>query len=105
MNAARALGPALVQQDLTNWWISWVGPIISGLLAACAHKTFWLKGSQSHLPVRRSAPDAWRKSSGCAPLRSGSGIRSLSIDAEKVLLRFAGLADTITTPQWRGADQ
>ena len=23
MNAARALGPALVQQDFTNWWIYW----------------------------------------------------------------------------------
>ena len=47
MTAARALGPALVQQDFTNWWIYW------GLLAACAHKTFWLKGSQARLPVRR----------------------------------------------------
>jgi hypothetical protein len=36
---------------------------------------------------------------------SPSGIRSLSLGAEKVMLRFAGLADTITTPQWRGADQ
>jgi Major intrinsic protein len=104
MNAARALGPALVQQDLTNWWIYRVGPVISGLLAA-AHTTFWLKGSLARLPVRRSAPDAWRKSSGCASLRSRSGIRSLSLGAEKVMLRFAGLADTITTPQWRGADQ
>jgi glycerol uptake facilitator-like aquaporin len=42
-----------VQQDFTNWWIYWIGPIISGLLAAWAHKTFWLKGSQARLPVRR----------------------------------------------------
>jgi glycerol uptake facilitator-like aquaporin len=54
MNAARGLGPALVQQGFTNWWwIYWIGPIISGLLAARAHKTFWLKGSQALLPVRR----------------------------------------------------
>jgi Major intrinsic protein len=104
MNAARALRPALVQQDLTNWWIYRVEPIISGLLAA-ARTTFWLKGSQARLPVRRSAPDAWRESSGCAPLCSRSRLRSLSLGAEKVMLRFAGLAGTITTPQWRGADQ
>jgi hypothetical protein len=47
-----------VQQDFINWWIYWVGPIISGLLAARAHKTFWRKGSQARLPVRRSAPNA-----------------------------------------------
>ena len=42
MNPARALGPAIVQQDFTNWWIYWVGPIIGGLIAAFAYKSIWL---------------------------------------------------------------
>ena len=53
MNPARALGPALVQQDFTNWWIYWVGPIIGGLIAGYAYKTFWRNGRQVRLPVRR----------------------------------------------------
>ena len=57
MNPARAIGPAFVQQDFTNWWIYWVGPIIGGVIAALAYKTIWLGGSRVALPaVRRQAP-------------------------------------------------
>src|SRR5262249_16177456 len=38
MNPARWFGPALVQQDFTNWWIWIVGPIVGGLIAAFAYK-------------------------------------------------------------------
>lgn len=58
MNPARALGPALVQQDFTNWWIYWVGPIIGGLIAAFAYKYFWLsRNDVTPRPVRRPAPE------------------------------------------------
>jgi MIP family channel proteins len=54
MNPARAIGPAFVQQDFTNWWIYWVGPIIGGVIAALAYKAIWLDGGRIALPpVRR----------------------------------------------------
>ena len=53
MNPARALGPAIVQQDFTNWWIYWVGPIIGGLIAAYAYKSIWLGGRVGLPAVRR----------------------------------------------------
>src|SRR5215203_5839670 len=57
MNPARAIGPAFVQQDFTNWWIYWVGPIIGGLIAAYAYKSIWLGGGRIVLPaVRRGTP-------------------------------------------------
>ena len=66
MNPARALGPAIVQQDFSNWWIYWVGPIIGGLIAAFAYKSIWLGNGRVRLPVgpgtfggaRRTAPAA-----------------------------------------------
>ena len=58
MNPARAIGPAFVQQDFTNWWIYWVGPIVGGVFAALAYKSIWLPGSRVSLPtVRRSDTD------------------------------------------------
>src|SRR5215217_2290012 len=61
MNPARALGPAIVQQDFTNWWIYWLGPIIGGLVAAYAYKSIWLGGGRVRLRgVRRGVPSAAR---------------------------------------------
>lgn len=60
MNPARAFGPAVIQQDFTNWWIYWVGPIIGGLVAAFLYKTIWLDGGRLPTPVvrRPAAPPA-----------------------------------------------
>ena len=59
MNPARALGPAIVQQDFSNWWIYWVGPIIGGVIAALLYKTVWLGRATFVAPVSRgSAADA-----------------------------------------------
>jgi aquaporin Z len=33
MNAARSLGPALVLQDLTAWWVYVVGPLAGAVIA------------------------------------------------------------------------
>ena len=61
MNPARALGPAFVQQDFTNWWIYWVGPVIGGIIAAFAYKMIWLNGGRVALPaVRRGTPNGTR---------------------------------------------
>ncbi len=58
MNPARSLGPAIVQQDFSNWWIYWVGPILGGLIAMVAYKTLWLPDREDLRPVaRRSAPE------------------------------------------------
>lgn len=56
MNPARAFGPELVQQDFTNWWIYWVGPIVGGLIAALLYKYLWLDRVPEAPPV--SAPRA-----------------------------------------------
>jgi MIP family channel proteins len=58
MNPARALGPAIVQQDFTNWWIYWVGPIIGGLIAAFAYTSIWLGDGRVRLPARRGTTSA-----------------------------------------------
>jgi len=43
-NPARALGPALVQQDFTNAWVWIVGPVVGGLIAAFLYQTVLLSG-------------------------------------------------------------
>jgi MIP family channel proteins len=66
MNPARALGPAIVQQDFTNWWIYWVGPIIGGLIAAFAYKSIWLGDGRVRLPARRGDSGVVRRTAPAA---------------------------------------
>jgi aquaporin Z len=67
MNPARALGPAIVQQDFTNWWIYWVGPIIGGLIAAYAYKAILLGGGRVGMPaIRRGTPSVARRTAPAA---------------------------------------
>jgi MIP family channel proteins len=61
MNPARALGPAIVQQDFTNWWIYWVGPVIGGLIAAFAYTSIWLGDGRVRLPARRASSGVTRR--------------------------------------------
>jgi TRAP-type C4-dicarboxylate transport system permease small subunit len=61
MNPARALGPAIVQQDFSNWWIYWVGPIIGGLIAAFAYTSIWLGNGRVRLPARRETAGVARR--------------------------------------------
>lgn len=58
MNPARAFGPAVVQQDFTNWWIYWVGPIVGGLIAAFAYQYLWLGRDNGALELPRRAAAA-----------------------------------------------
>ncbi|MFN8590784.1 MAG: MIP/aquaporin family protein [Thermomicrobiales bacterium] len=53
MNPARAIGPALVQQDFSNWWIYWIGPIVGGLVAAFAYTVFWMEPAKPVEPMGR----------------------------------------------------
>jgi len=61
MNPARALGPAIIQQDFTNWWIYWVGPFIGGLIAAFAYTSIWLGNGRVRLPARRGSAGVARR--------------------------------------------
>jgi hypothetical protein len=46
-----------VQQDFTNWWIYWVGPIVGGLIAAFLYTYLWMpRGAAAPAPRRSAAP-------------------------------------------------
>lgn len=46
MNPARWFGPAIIQQDFTNWWIWIVGPVVGGLIAALVWQFFLLRDQE-----------------------------------------------------------
>lgn len=58
MNPARAFGPEVVQQDFTNFWIYWIGPIIGGLVAAFLYTFLFLQPAAPTAPPVRAAPSA-----------------------------------------------
>jgi MIP family channel proteins len=53
MNPARAFGPEVVQQDFTNFWIYWIGPIVGGLVAAFLYTFFFLQPAVAAPPAGR----------------------------------------------------
>ena len=46
MNPARALGPAIVQQDFGDFWLWWLGPLIGAALAAIVYNEILLDGGR-----------------------------------------------------------
>ncbi len=50
-NPARYLGPAAIADNLTNWWVYFVGPGIGGAVAGVLYPTLFLGG----FPWRRAA--------------------------------------------------
>ncbi len=37
-NPARSIGPMIISQNYTGWWIYWIGPVIGMLIAVAVHK-------------------------------------------------------------------
>lgn len=55
MNPARAFGPEVVQQDFSNFWIYWIGPIVGGLVAAFLYTFLFLQPAVPAAPSGRPA--------------------------------------------------
>jgi aquaporin TIP len=63
MNPARAFGPELVENDWSNAWVWYVGPVLGGVLAALAYEWLYL---------RRLGPEpVGPRGDGCRRARSG----------------------------------
>jgi MIP family channel proteins len=58
MNPARAFGPEVVQQDFTNFWIYWIGPVVGGFVAAFLYTFLFLQPATSVSPMSRAAVSA-----------------------------------------------
>jgi MIP family channel proteins len=58
MNPARAFGPEVVQQDFTNFWIYWIGPIVGGLVAAFLYTFLFLQPAAPAAPSSRPVASA-----------------------------------------------
>ena len=59
MNPARWFGPAIIQQDFTNFWVWIVGPIAGALVAALLYQNFLLdKSAGEKLPSSASVTAA-----------------------------------------------
>ena len=52
MNPARWFGPAIVQQDWSDFWIWWVGPIVGAVLAAVLYNDIILGAIGRESPAR-----------------------------------------------------
>lgn len=52
MNPARWFGPAVVQQDWSDLWVWWVGPIAGAVLAALVYSRVLMTGREDHTAPR-----------------------------------------------------
>jgi MIP family channel proteins len=69
MNPARWIGPALIQGDLTNWWLWIIGPVIGGLIAAFVYQTLFLSGVQEQVEAVARGEETVREAAQSAAKR------------------------------------
>lgn len=57
MNPARWFGPAIVQQEWSDLWIWWVGPIVGAIVAAVLYNDVIMGGTSPASPARARASE------------------------------------------------